>query len=208
MNIFISYTITLILLVSFLFVFSYFCLKKKIKIKDAIFLAIGVIFAFHSIYLIQKGNDLLKKATFEIKAPNELYSTIESKDSIITDKILYSYLLSMRAPHPEIILIQAKIESNNYSSPLFKRNWNLFGMKTTSSRVTTTSTGRAGYQEYKGGWKESVYDYIFWEFNNNVDKLSQNEYLLYLQKIYAEDPNYSKKIRAQLNNINFKALRN
>jgi flagellum-specific peptidoglycan hydrolase FlgJ len=113
----------------------------------------------------------------------------------------------MRANFPKVILCQAKIESDDYSSTLFKRNNNLFGMKTSTNRVTTSGEGRAGYKSYLN-WRESVTDMALWQLSHKIDKMSQDDYINFLGKIYAEDPKYSSKIRAMLSKINFKQLEN
>lgn len=143
----------------------------------------------------------------DIKVPKEIYSQIEyEEDSVLTDQMLYNYLLDMRAKHPKIILCQAKIESANYKSVLFKRQHNIFGMKVPMVRTTSGYGGKAGYQNYNN-WRESAIDYIFWQHSNGADKLKQDDYLAYLGKVYAEDPEYVNKIKKMLTEIDFKKLK-
>lgn len=137
-----------------------------------------------------------------ISVPSEIYSEQSVADSIITDKVLYETLISMNAKYPKIILAQAKLESDNFKSDLFKRNNNLFGMKVPNSRVNVTVGGRAGYASYYT-WRESVIDYLFWVKTRGIDKLSKDEYMEFLGKVYAEDPKYKEKVSALVGKMKF-----
>ena len=113
----------------------------------------------------------------------------------------------MRAPHPKIIYAQAVHESNHFTSPLFKRQRNCFGMKKSESRITTSDQSKGDFKRYKD-WQEACYDYIFWVFSRNADKLSDDEYIEYICKIYAEDPLYQQKIQKIILTTDFKKLEN
>ena len=206
MNIlFIVYTLLFASVISVGYAAVYFTfIKKQITLTNWAFILIGVLLLIQLEFTFTKGKQVNDKLSVEFKEPKDLYSTIVETESI-SDGVLYNHLLSMRAPFPKVILIQAKIESNNYKSNLYQKNNNMFGMKISTERVTTAGDGRAGYKSYIN-WKESVTDYILWQFSHNVDKLSQEEYITYLGKIYAEDPKYPSKIRAKLKEINFDKL--
>ena len=187
-------------------IFIYAIFYGLIKWKEIAFMILAIIIMYIGGSLVTKIGDINEKLGVEFKVPTELVSdNVYINDSTIDDSILYDHLLSMRAKHPKVILIQAKIESGNYSSKLFQRNNNMFGMKISRRRVTTSSNGKAGYKDY-ANWQESVTDYILWQFSNNGDKLSTDDYIKYLGKIYAEDPNYTKKIRKMLKEIDFDKL--
>ena len=201
----IGYSIFLIISIASIYFLSHYTVKKIIKIKDWIFIGIGIALFMFIATTIKIGNNVNEKLLVEFKVPKDVYSGNNLPDSILNDNILYNHLLNMRVPHSEIVLCQAKIESASYSSVLFKRQFNLFGMKIPSSRPTSGNGGKAGYQSYNN-WTESVTDYILWQFSHNVDRLSHDEYLNYLGKIYAEDPNYVNKIKKMLKEIDFKKL--
>lgn len=208
-TLFITYTILCLISISALFVLGYFTfINKKILKKDWFFIAIGlVLFETFSLFYT-KGVETNNKLKTEFKVPKDFYSDSEyESDSLLTDGILYTYLVEMRVPHAKIVLCQAKIESAQYSSVLFKRQNNLFGMKIPTNRATSGSDGKAGYQAYNN-WKSSATDYILWQYSHNVDKLSQEDYLKYLGKIYAEDPKYVAKIKKMLKEIDFDKLLN
>jgi len=200
-----GYSFFLIAVIASLYFLIRYAIKKTIKYRDLFFIGIGVGLFLIVVTTITMGNTVNEKLLVEFKVPKDVYSDVNMPDSIINDNILYNHLLNMRMPHAKIVLCQAKIESATYSSVLFKRQYNLFGMKIPSSRPTSGNGGKAGYQSYNN-WHESVTDYLLWQFSHNVDKLSHEEYLNYLDKIYAEDPNYVNKIKKMLKEIDFKKL--
>lgn len=204
-TLFIIYSILLVVTIASIYFLTTYSIKKVLGLREWSFIVIGVIFVTLISQTIEKGIVVNDKLSVEFKVPKDLYTNVEEPDSILTDKILYNHLLDMRVPHSKVVLCQAKIESASYGSVLFKRQYNLFGMKIPNIRPTSGSGGKAGYQSYNN-WRESVTDYVLWQFSHKVDKLSHDEYLTYLGKIYAEDPNYVTKIRKMLKDINFKSL--
>jgi hypothetical protein len=101
--------------------------------------------------------------------------------------------------HGDIVLAQIVLETGNLSSPIFKENNNLFGMKEAKTRPTT-ALGINRNHAYYDSWQHSVIDYALWQsaFARN---LSEEQYIDYLQKTYAEDTTYKSKIRKQINKI-------
>lgn len=112
----------------------------------------------------------------------------------VNDTILYDFLKENGAWYPDILLKQAKIESGNYTSAIYKTNNNLYGMRKCYRRPTTQSDGQNGYGTYNN-WCLSVLDRLLWDmFTFKNEKPSREDYLEAM-KIYAEDPNYIKKLQ-------------
>jgi len=139
---------------------------------------------------------------FKHNMDKEDYISQESKAIIIresqkknefSEKNLKSLILEMNLKFPNIVLAQSKIESANFQSKLFKTNNNLFGMRVAKQRQTTSKGENNGYAYYDS-WKESVYDYGFYQVTQLSDIRTESEYLDYLSKYYAQDPNYLDKI--------------
>ena len=114
----------------------------------------------------------------EIEAPDEL--------------VLIRYLESLRIMYPDIVYAQIMLETGRLTSLVYKENNNLFGMRTVRNRITTSIGSNMGYAVYNN-WKESVLDYAIYQLLYLKDK-DRVEYLDYLDKVYAEDPDYIKKI--------------
>lgn len=167
---------------------------KSMTVRDCIAIGIWSIISICAYTVGSYGYKLNEKLANQVRIESEFLSYQNPVDDALNDSILLSYLKDMRVSHASIILAQAKLESDNYTSELFQENRNLFGMKVAMRRTTTSTTSIGGYQAYCN-WRESVMDYAFWQFSNNIDKLSNEEYLDYLGKKYATDPNYIIKLK-------------
>jgi hypothetical protein len=141
---------------------------------------------------------------------NELRERIESDEKVITlensvgywsinkpeevnDSLLYKLLKDTGAWYPDILLKQAKLESGDYKSGLYKEAYNLYGMKRVSSRATTQIGSYIGYGAY-ANWCLSALDRILWdEYRFKGKKPTREEYLKALD-IYAEAESYQNMI--------------
>jgi hypothetical protein len=208
-QLFILYTVAVIICISVLFFAYKFTFEKKIlKWKEWGFITIGMILLTIGTLSFRAGKEVNDKLCMKINLPNDAISTMEQPgDTTLTIKKLYNFLLDMRAPFPEVMTCQALHESTNFTSPLYRRQSNMFGMKSSYERPSVGDNNKV-YQDYKGDWQKSVVDYVLWVLKNRVDQLSESDYIEYLGKRYAEDPLYKEKIRKQLKNINFKKLKN
>lgn len=113
---------------------------------------------------------------------------------------------------PEVVLAQAKLESGNLTSRVLKRSNNMFGMRYPGKRQTTASGiyipqldtvvkgTRAELRKYShyssyaayDTWQDAVKDYKLWQ--ENVFRVN-DKYLDFLQKYYAEDTLYLKRVK-------------
>lgn len=135
------------------------------------------------------------------------------KEEAINDSILYDYLLSINIMYPDIVLAQAKLESGNYTSNIYKSNKNLFGMKIASKRATLGKTAKEinqldngidnrnknGHAHYLS-WESSVLDYALFQMRF-CGKMSREQYLTYLGKNYASIPDYRKRLEHTLKTV-------
>lgn len=111
-----------------------------------------------------------------------------------TDSALYTLLKENGAWYPEILLKQAKLESSNYTSNLYRNNNNIYGMKEVYSRPTTQRGGRNGYGFYDN-WCLSALDRLLWDIFRFDNKKPNEEEYLKAMRIYAEDTDYIRKIK-------------
>jgi len=106
---------------------------------------------------------------------------------------LKAYILELNIKYPHIVLAQSQLETGGYTSPIFKENHNLFGMKVATQRPTTNKGEESGHAYYDT-WRESVVDYAFYQARYLSDIKSEADYLDYLRQSYAEDPKYISKL--------------
>lgn len=115
--------------------------------------------------------------------------------SDFADQVL-TLLLDLRLEHPYVVFAQAKLESGNFTSDIFKHNNNLFGMKMPWRRATLATGVNRGHAVYSD-WRHSVYDYALWQ-SAYMRGLTQEQYLKKLSASYADDDNYIHKLRRLL----------
>lgn len=141
--------------------------------------SIGVLFVSDTIIVNKEG-------TFAI-----------SHEDAFDEELLIDYINELNIPFPDIVFAQAKLESNNFKSKIFKENNNLFGMKKASIRSTTASGEQYNHAVYES-WKESVLDYALWSCKYLSHVKTKEQYLDYLANNYAEDSLYVKKLHSML----------
>lgn len=109
---------------------------------------------------------------------------------------LKKYMESLNMKHIDILIAQARLETGNFTSTIFKHSANLFGMKKPEMRATTCVGEEMGHG-YFDSWRMSVIDQALWQ-NKYTSDMSSAQYLQYLGQVYAEDQDYVKKIKELL----------
>lgn len=107
----------------------------------------------------------------------------------LNDTILYYALLHYEVKHPTAVLAQAKLESDNFQSSLFKRHNNFLGLYNSRKKE---------YFKFNH-WVECILAY-----KNMVEyKLKEGEdYYQFLDRIgYAENPDYVRIVKQIENSI-------
>lgn len=125
-------------------------------------------------------------------------------NSKISYETLYTQSLKSGMLFPDIAFAQAVIESAHFKSRLFIRANNLFGMQFPVKRATTAIGSTNGYSKYNT-WNHSIMDYKLWQefVFKRKGIMSRQEYLSYIKKWYAKDPNYINKIKNIINRHSF-----
>ena len=175
--------------------------KKLNKIKVLIpSLALLVIF----LLLIPINEPLIGNVSNHDNFESDI-SVININDTLndFSEDKLIDMLVSLNIKFPHIVLAQAKLESGNYSSKIFKENHNLFGMKEARVRIHT-SKGTQFNHAYYSRWKESVYDYAFYQCRYLSTLHTEKEYYSYLSKSYAEANNYVEILKSMVIKENLK----
>ena len=114
-------------------------------------------------------------------------------EQISFEDSVYTYIIELNIKHPDIVLKQAKIESGNFKSKIFIENNNMFGFKKAYKRANTQIGVNRGHATYNS-WQECIIDYALYQ-TYSAKNLSKEEYINFLGKHYAEDPNYKNLIR-------------
>lgn len=169
--------------------------------KELILIFIGVVFffSFFSSIIIFAAISDGKLITQETKA---IIINEATKANEFSPNKLKAYILELNIRYPHIVYAQARLETGNFQSDLYKTNKNLFGMKVAKHRPTTNKGGDNGYAYYNL-WRESVEDYGFFQACYLNDIKTENEYYEYLKQNYAkENPNYVTQIKLLVSEAN------
>jgi len=129
---------------------------------------------------------------------------IQETDKFSSKKMVIM-LNDLNIKFPWIAMAQSIVETGNWRSEIFLENNNLFGMKEAKSRITTaigTNRKHAHYQT----WRESIYDYGFYQSTYLSDIKTEDEYFQYLEASYAEDPSYLIKVKNAIQKYKLKQL--
>jgi uncharacterized FlgJ-related protein len=138
--------------------------------------------------------------------PEERITLINERDSFSREKMA-TMLNDLNVKFPWIPMAQSMIETGQWKSEVFLENNNLFGMREAKSRITTSIGTNLNHAQYNS-WRESVYDYAFYQSRYLSDIKTESEYYQYLSASYAEDPEYVKKVQQIVQGRDLKKLFN
>ena len=129
---------------------------------------------------------------------------VNSQNEFSEDKFI-SMLDEINLPYPYITLAQAKLETGNFTSKIFTENHNSFGQKEAKVRINLARGTQYGHAYYNN-WEESILDYAFWYSTYASKCKSEEEFYQLLDKVYAEDELYSKKLKNMVEEEQLKEL--
>lgn len=104
---------------------------------------------------------------------------------VFSEENLVTYLLDLNVKFPDIVFSQARYETGNFKSLVFRENNNLFGMKVANSRATT-NRGEQHNHAIFDNWQMSVLDYALWQNAYGRKFKTRESYMQYLKDVYAE----------------------
>jgi len=179
---------------------------EKVNLKKVAYVAAGVVAAITialtltSRYSHQSGFEAGAEYALEHMPVEEKMMVItQAHDSSFSQAKLVQMLKDLNVRFPHIVMAQAMIESGHFQSNIFRTNHNLFGMKQARMRCTTAKGTNLAHAYYDN-WKESVYDYAFFQSRYLHDLKTEAQYLEYLDRNYAEAKNYDAAIKRVIEN--------
>ena len=130
---------------------------------------------------------------------SEVILVLEHENKFTPEK-LQRLLTKLNFVHSDIVYAQAVQETGRFTSTIFKENNNLFGMKVANQRCTTNQGVSRGHAKYNT-WTDSVIDYAMYQ-SKYTSRFTREQYFQYLEKYYAEDPTYVKRLRTIIKRLN------
>ena len=130
--------------------------------------------------IITKDSTLTKDSTFKVKVKKSTIKDTKVSLLPLTEKNLKKELIRQGVSHPNIVLAQAKLESNLGKSEVAKRTNNLFGLR----------KGKR-YRRFSH-WTQCITAYK----NLIQSRYDGGNYYTFLNRIgYAEDSNYTDRLK-------------
>ena len=105
-------------------------------------------------------------------------------------KTVFQMVDNLPFKYKDIVKAQALLESGCFKSPVFKQNNNTFGMRLAMTRLSTATGDNLNHATYKTV-EDCVIDRLLYE-TKYLHNLSREDYLKYLDRVYAEAGGYDK----------------
>jgi hypothetical protein len=122
---------------------------------------------------------------------------ITADDTVFSEELFIKKLKQLKVKFPYIAVAQARQETYHYTSNIFLENNNLFGMKMAGTRPTTAIGINRKHALYDN-WEDSVIDYAFFQTSFLRKLKTEEQYLDYLNKHYAEDTIYNINLKRHI----------
>lgn len=168
---------------------------NKVKVLPYMLLFIILILLTYMYGFLEGREDKIIKLTPQEK--ELILINVQDTSLTFSEEKLISLINELNIKFPHIVLAQAKVESGNYTSKIFRENNNLFGMKEARVRIHTAQ-GTQFNHAYYNIWRESVYDYAFYQCRYLSNINTEDEYLSYLGQSYAEATNYVSILKTMI----------
>jgi len=168
---------------------------KQLKFKNYVIGSVILSVLLTTVYTLGRFTKLNNLSDYE---KNILL--INMKQEPFSEAKLIELMKELNIKFPYIVMAQAKLETNNFKSAIFKENHNLFGMKEARVRINTAK-GTNRNHAYYDNWESSVYDYAFYQCRYLSGLTTEAEYYRYLAGSYAEDIHYVSKVKNIANKL-------
>jgi len=135
----------------------------------------------------------------------EVTDTLKVHGEPFSEEALVELMRNSNVKYPHIVLAQAKLESANFTSKIFKQNNNMFGMKMPKQRPTSAIGEENGFAVYRD-WIDCVYDYMLYQANAMSTVDNEVEYFTRLEEKYCTDTGYVASVKELIKRERLKRL--
>lgn len=179
-------------------------LFKKVKLKTIFLSILSVILSLFIVGKVSYYIGINSRTELKELTRYEKVLLINENDTFGKEKLI-EMMKDLNIRYSYIPIAQSILETGHWKSSIFIENHNLFGMKEARARITT-SKGTKNSHAYYETWRESVYDYAFYQARYLNKIKSEDDYFKYLSASYAEDPDYINKVKLVIKREKLKEL--
>lgn len=174
-------------------------LKPLIYFKCIIIIILSFMFG----WIIADKKELIINEIILHQPPDTNIYVTQSKP--FSEEAFIELLKDCNIKYPYIVLAQAKFESGNFTSKIFKQNNNMFGMRKARQRITTAESEKSTYAYYRD-WIDAVHDYAMYQSVVMRSVENEENYFNRLGERYAEDTLYISKLKSMIKNQKLKNI--
>jgi hypothetical protein len=135
----------------------------------------------------------------------EVTDTLKVHGEPFSEEALVRLMRNSNIKYPHIVLAQAKLESANFTSKIFKQNHNMFGMRMPRQRPTAAIREANGFAVYRD-WQDCLYDYMLYQANAMSTVDNEVEYFTRLEEKYCTDTGYVSSVKELIKRERLKHL--
>lgn len=177
-------------------IIKYYNTKKGKYQRFPFWLIAFILFGYPIIFYFLGRLDNPKLKIIEEKV---VIKEVEKNDFLeFNEDNFINFLKDINVKFPELVYTQAYHETNKFTSNVFMTSNNLFGMRVPRQRVYLSDCDTCSYSKFVdtklAGWQMSVLDYTLWQ-SKYANYKTEDEYIKYLGKVYAEDTLYVQKLK-------------
>lgn len=118
---------------------------------------------------------------------------LKKQEIPFSEALLRQEIKHLNLRFEDILVAQTRLETGEFTSNIYLHNNNLFGMKRAYQRPKYQDGEANGHACYTD-WKQSLIDMALFQASFCKDIKTEQEYLQFLDIVYAEDSNYVKAI--------------
>jgi len=172
--------------------------KNKFTHKDITLRVRGFIITFVICFSLLAAWSFTSPELKKERIPQETRMLIIREEHSFSEEKLIAEISKYNCKFSHIIMAQAKVESGDFKSRLFREQNNCFGFRIAGRRLSLNIREQNGYASFDS-WRDCVTEYMLYYSSFLRHIKTEEEYYRYLGSSYAEDPNYIIKIRKVAN---------
>lgn len=168
---------------------------EKIKKKTYFKVIVYSLSIFTVLFFIGWFTGTNKYIVNHLTHKTEVTDTLVVQGDPFSEEALVKLIRESNIKYPHIVLAQAKLESANFKSKIFRQNNNMFGMRRPRQRPTTAVGENDGFAVFNN-WKDCVYDYALYQAYAMATVDDEVGYFNRLEEKYCTDTGYVASVKA------------